>query len=291
MPRTKITSAFKAPRQVTGKEGGSGKDEVEGPLVTGRRHRKDNSEWGKRMEKELAQIEKRSEVAVQKTARRQIHLDSGRETDEISKTGDVITYVSESPVTMTTTMVLETVEANDEAKALDTGSVHIPIHNAAVGKKIAKDFGKQGIFFGEVQSVEYDSDDAEHKAPFYVVDDTDGDKEDFNEQELDYGCELALQIALDDQDANEPSDDFPSDGEEESYRPPKVCLSSFAIDLCPTLTCVVSHSQLEKGQNKKIGCVSNKRNASKEEMDPDYSASDSDTVVVKVWLFIDFAHN
>jgi hypothetical protein len=54
MPRTKITSAFKAPRQVTGKEGGSGKDEVEGPLVTGRRHRKDNSEWGKRMEKELA---------------------------------------------------------------------------------------------------------------------------------------------------------------------------------------------------------------------------------------------
>ena len=81
MPRTKITSAFKAPRQVTGKEGGSGKDEVEGPLVTGRRHRKDNSEWGKRMEKELAQIEKRSEVAVQKTARRDIYLDSDRETD------------------------------------------------------------------------------------------------------------------------------------------------------------------------------------------------------------------
>jgi hypothetical protein len=82
MPRTKITSAFKAPRQVTGKEGSSGKDEVEGPLVTGRRHRKDNSEWGKRMEKELAQIERRSEVAVQKTARRHIHLDSERETGE-----------------------------------------------------------------------------------------------------------------------------------------------------------------------------------------------------------------
>jgi hypothetical protein len=251
MPRTKITSAFKAPRQVTGKEGGSGKDEVEGPLVTGRRHRKDNSEWGKRMEKELAQIEKRSEVAVQKTARRQIHLDSGREKDMISKTGDVITYVSESPVTMTTTMVLPTVESNDEAEDLDTGSVHIPIHNAAVGKKIAKDFGKQGIFFGEVQSVEYDSDDAEHKAPFYVVVYTDGDKEDFNEQELDYGSELALQIALDDQDTNETSDDCPSDGEEESYRPPKVCLSSISIHLCRTLTCDVFHSQLEKGQNKK----------------------------------------
>jgi hypothetical protein len=38
----------------------------------------------------------------------------------------------------------------------------------------------RGIFFGEVQSVEYDSDDAEQKAPFYVVVHTDGDKEDFN---------------------------------------------------------------------------------------------------------------
>jgi hypothetical protein len=68
MPRTKITSAFKAPRQVTGHEGRSGKDEAEVPLVTGRRHRKDNSEWGKRMEKELAQIEKRTEAAIKKTA-------------------------------------------------------------------------------------------------------------------------------------------------------------------------------------------------------------------------------
>jgi hypothetical protein len=53
MPRTKITPAFKAPRLVTGQEGSSGKDEAEVPLVTRRRHRKDNSEWDKRMEKEF----------------------------------------------------------------------------------------------------------------------------------------------------------------------------------------------------------------------------------------------
>jgi hypothetical protein len=81
MPRTKITSAFKAPRQVTGQEGSSGKDEAEVLLVTGRRHRKDNSEWGKRMEKELAQIEKRTEAAVKKTARPNINLLSEREVD------------------------------------------------------------------------------------------------------------------------------------------------------------------------------------------------------------------
>jgi hypothetical protein len=254
MPRTKITSAFKAPRQVTGHEGRSGKDEAEVPLVTGRRHRKDNSEWGKRMEKELGQIEKRSEVAVQKTARRHIHLDSDRETDEIRNPGDVITYVSESPVDITTTIVVETAVANDKEEALDTATVTSHIHNDAVGKQIAKDFGKQGIFFGEVQSVEYDSDDAEHMAPFYVVVYTDGDKEDFNEQELAYGCELALQIALDDEDTNATSNDFPSpsDGEEESYRPPKVCLLSFVIDLSRTLSCVVSHCCRKRPEPKQL---------------------------------------
>jgi hypothetical protein len=59
MPRTKITSVFKAPRQVKGQERSSEKDEADVSLVTGRRHRKDNSEWGKRMEKELAKIDKR----------------------------------------------------------------------------------------------------------------------------------------------------------------------------------------------------------------------------------------
>jgi hypothetical protein len=47
MPRTKITSVFKAPRKFKGQEISSQKDEADGTLVTGRRHRKENS--GKRM--------------------------------------------------------------------------------------------------------------------------------------------------------------------------------------------------------------------------------------------------
>ncbi len=109
-------------------------------------------------------------------------MDSDRETDEIRKTGDVITYVSESPVDITTTIEVESAVGNDELTS--------HVHNDAVGKKITKDFGKLDIFFGEVQSVEYDTNDAEHKAPFYVVVYTDGDKEDFNEQELAYGGNL-----------------------------------------------------------------------------------------------------
>ncbi len=121
-----------------------------------------------------------------------------------------------------------------------------------MGKKIAKDFGKQGIFFGEVQSVEYDSDDAEQESPFFVVVYTDGDKEDFNEQELTYGCELALQIALDDEDNHEASDEFTSDGEEESYRPPKVCLSSFVSPSSLTMSSVFSHYCIKKPEHKKV---------------------------------------
>ncbi len=80
---------------------------------------------------------------------------------------------------------------------------------------------------GEVQSVEYDSDDAAQEAPFFVVEYTDGDKEDFNEEEFEYGCELAFQIALDEEDDADASDVDTSDGEEESDRPPKVCFSFF----------------------------------------------------------------
>jgi hypothetical protein len=70
-------------------------------------------------------------------------------TDEIRKTGDVITYVSESSVDITTTIEVETAVANDKEEALDTAPVtsHINNVNDAVGEKIAKDFGKQGYIF------------------------------------------------------------------------------------------------------------------------------------------------
>ncbi len=88
-------------------------------------------------------------------------------------------------------------------------------HNEALGKRVAKDFGKQGVFLGEVKSVEYDTEDEDHVA--------DGDREDYNDTELEYACELALQISLDDEDDMQISEAHTSSGEEENYRPPKVC--------------------------------------------------------------------
>ncbi len=45
-----------------------------------------------------------------------------------------------------------------------------------VGMKIARDFGKAGVFIGEVVQLEYDSEDVGREAPFYVVEYTDGQK-------------------------------------------------------------------------------------------------------------------
>jgi hypothetical protein len=91
----------------------------------------------------------------------------------------------------------------------------------AVGQKVAKDFGSQGVFFGSVIGVEYDSDDDSKENPFYVVQYTDGDKKDLDEAEFGFARdELCLQIELDAEDdvAVESGTD-----ENESYRPsPKV---------------------------------------------------------------------
>ncbi len=90
----------------------------------------------------------------------------------------------------------------------------------AVGQKVAKDFGEQGVFFGSIIGVEYDSDDEGKEKPFYVVQYTDGVKEDLNEEEYGYVHELCFQMELD--AADEVDVDSASDGEE-SYRPsPKV---------------------------------------------------------------------
>jgi hypothetical protein len=44
-------------------------------------------------------------------------------------------------------------------------------------------------------------------------------------------------------------------------------------------------------RTQKIGSVQKKRIVSKEKMDSDYSESDSDTLVVKVWKFTYFAND
>jgi hypothetical protein len=97
-----------------------------------------------------------------------------------------------------------------------------------IGKRVAKDFGSLGVFLGTIMNVEYDSDDAAHKVPFYVVEYTDGDREDLNESEVGYAMELAYQIELDEEDELEMVREKDkhlgvlSSEDEESYRPPKV---------------------------------------------------------------------
>ncbi len=93
-----------------------------------------------------------------------------------------------------------------------------------VGIKVSRDFGKQGIFHGEVMAVEYDSADKEKVEPIYVVEYTDGDREDFDAEQLRYGQELFHTVVL----ANEEGSNVTSGSdEEENYRPPKVDQTSF----------------------------------------------------------------
>ncbi len=106
-------------------------------------------------------------------------------------------------------------------------------HAEMVGRKVAKDFGSVGVFRGTVMNVEYDSEDSTHEVPFFVVEFTDGDREDFNESELEYALELDFQIELDEEDeleqakAKDKQLGVMSSDDEESYVPPKVCFLPF----------------------------------------------------------------
>ena len=92
-----------------------------------------------------------------------------------------------------------------------------------VGIKVSRDFGKAGIFHGEVKAVEYDSADEEKVEPIYVIEYTDGDREDFDQEQLRYGRELFDKVVH----ANDEGSNVTSGSdEEESYRPPKVGLTS-----------------------------------------------------------------
>jgi hypothetical protein len=88
-----------------------------------------------------------------------------------------------------------------------------------VGKKVSRDFGKKGIFHGEVIAVEYESADEDKVEPIFVVEYTDGDSEDFDTEQLRYDEELFHTVVL----ANEEGSNVSSGSdEEETYRPPKV---------------------------------------------------------------------
>jgi hypothetical protein len=87
-----------------------------------------------------------------------------------------------------------------------------------VGMKIARDFGKKGVFLGEVVAVEYDSEDVDKIEDIFVVEYTDGDREDMNKEELAYANEFYIQVSGIDDDTPEGSLHTES-GESESYKP------------------------------------------------------------------------
>ncbi len=85
---------------------------------------------------------------------------------------------------------------------------------------MARDFGEAGVFRGEIAGVEYDSEDEGKVEPVYVVQYTDGDREDMDGAEVQFAHELHLQLLGIDVEA---ASDSCGSNDEDSYRPsPKV---------------------------------------------------------------------
>ncbi len=80
-----------------------------------------------------------------------------------------------------------------------------------VGKKVSRDFGKKGVLHGEVIAVEYESADEDKVEPIFVVEYTDGDREDFDAKQLRYGEELFHTVVR----TNEESSNVSSSSDEE----------------------------------------------------------------------------
>jgi hypothetical protein len=207
------TTPFKAPRNAVV------------PLLPPRRtgHRKDNAEWGKRMERELGQIEKRRELEQNKVTTqkvpRHVKTTSDKQADEMSRQEELERGGSDSEGDELP--IAKTLQTEPDSLISTNNSVQ---HLEAVGTKVAKEFGSLGVYFGSVLSKEYDSDDDDRAKPFYCVKYTDGDTEDLNESEFGFARELCIQMELDAEDDVE--DEAVSSGtdEDESYRPsPKVC--------------------------------------------------------------------
>ncbi len=191
------------------------------PSRTG--HRKDNAEWGKRMEKELGQIEKRQELGKNNVTTdkvpRHVTTTSEKQADEMSRQEELERGGSDSEGDEVP--IAKTLQTEPERLTTTNNSEQ---HLEAVGVRVAKDFGSLGVYFGSVLSVEYDSDDDERAKPYYCVKYTDGDTEDFNELEFGFARELCIQMDLDAEDAVEDEAVTSGTDEDESYRPsPKVC--------------------------------------------------------------------
>jgi hypothetical protein len=168
-----------------------------------------------------------------------IQLLNEREADETARFGEVLRWSDDDDrveVPMSTLLdspkdsALVTGEPDEGTTNTDEVPTTISRRNARlakptmVGIKVSRDFGKLGIFHGEVKAVEYDSADEEKVEPIYVVEYTDGDIEDFDAEQLKYGRQLHDTVELADEEAS----NFTNSGsdESESYRPSKVSLSS-----------------------------------------------------------------
>jgi hypothetical protein len=166
------------------------------PVETG--HRKDNAEWGKRMERQLAQIEKK-QISVETNEKittvgtdrngKGVKLNSQREADEMARFGEVLRCSSDSegdeePITQSLLLLSKSKETIAKTNEETKGNTEF------IGVKVARDFGKQGVFLGEIVALEYDSGDEAKEHPFYVVRYTDGDQEDYDGNELSRALEL-----------------------------------------------------------------------------------------------------
>ncbi len=168
-----------------------------------------------------------------------IRLFTAREANEVTMFGEVLTLSDDDNHTEVSMAHLgQSLQANPLTSAKTppmSDDDEVPIVKSIleakrqtffVGMKVARDFGKTGIFIGEVVQVEYDSEDVGREAPFYVVQYTDGDREDMDEDEFTFAHEYYG--TLDDSELkklNEKQDVevalSSSSDEEESYRPAK----------------------------------------------------------------------
>ena len=99
-------------------------------------HRKDNSEWGKRMEKRLGEMDKRREVAdkSQTTAEIVTEMENGQTPLQSKR---------QSVFRRRTTALNKTAVTDDRSK-----------YSREIGKTVARDFGDAGVFLGEIVKVD-----------------------------------------------------------------------------------------------------------------------------------------
>ena len=160
-----------------------------------------------------------TEEEVSEAQRRPGHLRmlSEREADETAKFGEVLRWSSDSDgdeVPIMQTLM----------RALKEPTKDVVVEHKDIGMKIARDFGVKGVFVGKVVAVEYDSEDVDKIEDIYVVEYTDGDREDINKEELGYANEFYVQVSGLEDDTPEGSLHTES-VEEECYVPsPPVCL-------------------------------------------------------------------